>query len=78
LVCEDLNPTHSTRRLLQMNDNTNEAGVSNGKPELIGIDEGESGAPLLCSGFWIAPWGRNLAIESCLKVGSRLCDSYSV
>ena len=41
MVCENLNPTHSTRRLLQMNDNTNEAGVTKGKPELIRIDEGE-------------------------------------
>ena len=41
MVCEDLNPTHSTRRLLQMNDSTNEAGVTKGKPELIRIDEGE-------------------------------------
>jgi hypothetical protein len=41
LVCEDLNPTHSTRRLLKMNDSTNEAGITKGKPELIRIDEGE-------------------------------------
>ena len=41
MVCENLNPTHSTRRLLQMNDNTNEAGVTKGHPGLIWIDEGE-------------------------------------
>jgi hypothetical protein len=31
LVCEDQNPTHWASRLLQMNDGTNEAGVTKGK-----------------------------------------------
>lgn len=41
MVCEDLNPTHSTRRPLQINYSTNEASITKAKPELIQIDEGE-------------------------------------